>query len=68
MEFFRSRRLRDRPEDIEMQNQIMGRANYSMGILGKSFIYHGSGRYVSIRGPDFKYWSKRLRRGKNSYK
>ena len=42
-------KIKDSPEDVAMQEEIRFRANYSLSILGKSFVYHGSGRFLNIR-------------------
>ena len=43
------REIKDKPEDIAMQEAIRSRANYSLAILGMSFVYHGSGRFLNLR-------------------
>ena len=43
--------IKERPEDIAMQEETRARANYSLAILGMSFVYHGSGRFLNIRPP-----------------
>lgn len=43
------RKRKDKPEDVKMQEYIKSRANYSLAILGKAFILHGSGRFLNIR-------------------
>ena len=45
------RQIKERPENAEMQRYIRGRALYSLAILGKSFIIHGSGRFLNLRPP-----------------
>ena len=47
-------KIKDKPKDIEMQEYIESRANYSLAILGKSFILHGSGRFLNIRSGPYK--------------
>ena len=41
-------RILDSPEDVAMQDKIRKRACESLVILGKSFIYSGSGKYVNF--------------------
>ena len=36
-------------QDIAMQEEIRGRALYSLAIFGKSFITRASGRFVDLR-------------------
>ena len=38
----------EKPEDIDMQNKIRERANYSLALLGKAFVYRTSGRFLNI--------------------
>ena len=42
-------KIKDSPEDIAIQEAIRARANYSLAILGMSFVYHGSGRFLNLR-------------------
>jgi hypothetical protein len=44
-------KIKDSPEDIAMQEAIRSRANYSLAILGMSFVYRGSGRFLNLRPP-----------------
>jgi len=34
-----------------MQEEIRGRARYSLAILGMGFVYHGNGRFLNLRPP-----------------
>ena len=43
--------IKERPEDIAMQEEIRGRALYSLAVLGMGFVYHGSGRFLNLRPP-----------------
>lgn len=38
----------DESECIKRQNEIRERANYSLALLGKAFVYRGSGRFLDI--------------------
>jgi len=38
----------DKPEDVKMQREIRVRGNYSLVLWGRSFIRHGSGRYLHL--------------------
>jgi hypothetical protein len=42
-------KIRERAEDRDMQRAIRSRANYSLAVLGKSFVTNGSGRFFNIR-------------------
>jgi hypothetical protein len=42
-------KIREREEDMAMQRAIRSRANYSLAVLGKSFVTNGSGRFFNIR-------------------
>jgi hypothetical protein len=44
----RSKNL-DSKKDRGMQKKIRERAAYSLAILGKAFVRHGSGRFLNIR-------------------
>jgi len=37
---------RDSKEDQEMQERLIARTKYSLAILGKEFVRHGSGRFI----------------------
>lgn len=39
----------DKPKDVEMQQAIRSRANYSLALLGMAFVRRGSGRFVNLR-------------------
>lgn len=39
----------DKKSDREMQKRIITEANYSLAILGMTFVRHGSGRFLNIR-------------------
>ena len=41
--------LTEAEEDLLAQEHLRVRANYSLAILEKSFIRHGSGRYFVLR-------------------
>jgi hypothetical protein len=41
----------DTKKDRELQKKIKERAAYSLAILGKAFVRHGSGRFLNIRAP-----------------
>jgi|WetSurMetagenome_2_1015567.scaffolds.fasta_scaffold00788_10 hypothetical protein len=41
----------DSAKDVQQQRQIKSRADYSMAILGKAFVYNGSGRFLNIQVP-----------------
>jgi len=51
MKKLQTSKIRDSPEDRIMQEEIRRRANYSLGVLGMSFVYHGSGRFLNLRRP-----------------
>lgn len=42
---------RNSPEDVAVQQEIRARANYSMVLLGQSFVRHGSGRFLWLGPP-----------------
>ncbi len=44
-------KIKESPEDIAMQEAIRTRANYSLAILGRSFVYRGGGYFINIRSP-----------------
>ncbi len=43
----------DKPEDVEMQAALRLRANYSLAVLGESFVWNGSGKFLNIRHSGF---------------
>lgn len=43
-----AKKFKDSPEDKKMQQKIEARANYSMAILGASFITRGSGQFLNL--------------------
>jgi hypothetical protein len=51
MKKLQTSRIRDSPENRAMQEEIRARANYSLAVLGMSFVYHGSGRFLNLRPP-----------------
>ena len=46
-----AKKFRDSKKHREMQRQLRARANRSLAILGKSFVRHGSGKFLNLR-PD----------------
>ena len=36
-------------KDAKIQKELRARANWSLAVLGKSFITHGSGKFLNIR-------------------
>ena len=42
-----------REDDLKMQKEIKGRANYSIAVLGKAIKLNGSGKSLNIRSPAF---------------
>lgn len=44
--------IKDRTEDVAMQNKIRFRANYSLAIMGMGAVYRASGRFLNIRSPN----------------
>jgi hypothetical protein len=45
----KERQIKERAEDRRMQRSIRSRANYSLAVLGKSFVTNGSGRFLNLR-------------------
>lgn len=39
----------DKPEDVEMQKEIKGDADYTLALWGMAFVRNGSGRFVNLR-------------------